>query len=198
MIQISFRIQGITFIPTTAQLHHVGDKDQRTTRYIIVREQRQSARIRNIWWTVFIYCKDGALCPTTGRCSVSTLNISHPHNADTRRATIFFSVTMLVVACTVAREVSARWESSCTVAREVSARWESSCTVAREASARWESKCKMHGKCQHAENLNAQLHGKCQHAENPNAQLHGKCQHADSRLHAKKYTKLKLTYIFDN
>ena len=184
MIQISFRIQGITFIPTTAQLHHVGEKDQRTTRYIIVREQRQSARIRNIWWTVFIYCKDGALCPTTGRCSVSTLNISHPHNADTRRATIFFSVTMLVVACTVAREVSARWESSC--------------TVAREASARWESKCKMHGKCQHAENPNAQLHGKRQHAENPNAQLHGKCQRADSRLHAKKYTKLKLTYIFDN
>ena len=170
MIQISFRIQGITFIPTTAQLHHVGEKDQRTTRYTIVREQRQSARIRNIWWTVFIYCKDGALCPTTGRCSVSTLYISHPHNADTRRATIFFSVTMLVVAC----------------------------TVAREASARWESKCKMHGKCQHAENPNAQLHGKRQHAENLNAQLHGKRQRADSRLHAKKYTKLKLTYIFDN
>ena len=131
MIQISFRIQGITFIPTTAQLHHVGEKDERTTRYTIVREQRQSARIRNIWWTVFIYCKDGALCPTTGRCSVSTLNISHPHNADTRRATIFF--------------LSPCWWSR--------AQLHGKCQHAENPHAQ------LHGKRQRAENLNAKCTG---------------------------------------
>ena len=161
MIQISFRIQGITFIPTTAQLHHVGEKDQRTTRYIIVREQRQSARIRNIWWTVFIYCKDGALCPTTGRCSVSTLYISHPHNADTRRATIFFL-------------------SPC---------WWSRAQLHGKRQRAENPHAQLHGKRQRAENPNAQLHGKCQHAENPNAQLHGKRQHAENpnaQLHGKR------------